>query len=1427
MTSNWEMNQVPDINFQIYKIWHDGGLPLLSKKLDIEQNLKSPGSMIRISASTGCGKSTLLPQIIWIDRENIDPNLTKVIILEPGNFESQLLFSYSHSTINQICENQIHLCYNDRKLFSPETKGVIYTTYEKFIGALIIAKEEFVQMNAVIVLDEFQLRKVSQDAVFSFLKYYIQNEEKKNIRMVLNLPIEISTNTNFITNKIFKIEIKEFVEEVDIQYVRRCKAIEAAGRIVQVLEKIEEKEKNAETSDEPGHVLLFFAKNYTKRKVALEVREELMAKDKLKNFQVFVFSHIKEYEELHSALKYQNNKSKRILIFSSRGLESNITIPNLLYIIDFGNKDYTIFNRKTECYISKVRDISRSLAIQRLGRIGRMKPGICFRFYDQKDMEAFKKEEDPQYINSAIDKNILVLFYLFDLYFPDINSKNDGNIISLRFSNFIQHTVFYNKSEKEEIENPMRIVTEKMKKLRYVGEHGLIDRENLYKKIRNFNINQLLLLQEAEAHHLVPQVIALISTIEISRLMMFRKASEGEAFVFNDFFERFRRNSRSDFKIILNFLDEWRNRSSGVKKPIADDYGFYKHGIDSSMKTFNYFKEMIHSLDDPKAYFSLSQSQEDDLIRIYGSVYSKSLTVKIKDTQSLYCLNKKRVVEIDDSSSFFFNKSLKYFLFMEMRYVTNRYIIKNPINLSEKDLERLNDPEMIEKLKRFESLPVHVQHYNISQSIFYKLKPIRKIIQRIFKKEEKALLQSINVDVLSIIYFCSDWEESLEHKSITGIIAFIKSLLEREKSLVSTHTSYENLIIGQGAKALGLFDLKKEQFASLVIKPIKFSEFEQIISDTRIDESFGLDYPDICSDKFHQLMKEPLDLNREIFMHFSSYEEAYMAMKTIGDNLANNRAKYLNAIVIPFFPSPVIGKAFKFQFGILGGSSILIKVIDKPSMIPKIASSIQSNSLFQNSQIKSYAQTIRIENAPKDISKEDLKKSFANFVFQKKILLFPENQKEVERIDVEVELARAIDFIRRKTQLEILKFNSYLSFGILRIYATFSSDASDEQVMILSGQKYLRRKVYVRKYSHIREKVYADKLDRIKDWENQAIATPLSKKQFNGGEIIKLRNPSYESAETFLGFIEGAWLPLHKRLIRADLRLLNLSANFRKINFDIWIYDKRPREKLEEVEQRIEFETQKFAKKFEFKIPSEAVYLLSKNGLKIWNQKKHGLKQDSIEASIHLESIVLTKLADSANPVSAFKKLCEELLQIDSALPFEAMAKCKFCYRDHPELLILSMCNDRICPDCLRIFRLCLEVAMTCPLCGTPICLADFQLFFPNSQIRAVMKDSLSLIKQILPKNELRFNSEKKKSVSCDLSVIVEEDKSIFVHDPPEMKIENFDCFFNEKWSCEFCGKIQDENKNHCADCEVYFCKKCMKFFYTNDECLEHFSKCA
>ena len=118
------------------------------------------------------------------------------------------------------------------------------------------------------------------------------------------------------------------------------------------------------------------------------------------------------------------------IILSTKIAETAVTINNIMYVLDSGKEREYYHEEISSLSYLKVEAISKSSAIQRQGRAGRVCSGYCYKMYTEQDYAEFEDSKKPELIRMDISEIILLSIELQDhfimadlLFYDKISTK--------------------------------------------------------------------------------------------------------------------------------------------------------------------------------------------------------------------------------------------------------------------------------------------------------------------------------------------------------------------------------------------------------------------------------------------------------------------------------------------------------------------------------------------------------------------------------------------------------------------------------------------------------------------------------------------------------------------------------------------------------------------------------------------------------------------------------------------------------------------------------------------------------------------------------------------------------------------------------------------------------------------------------------------
>jgi ATP-dependent RNA helicase DHR2 len=130
---------------------------------------------------------------------------------------------------------------------------------------------------------------------------------------------------------------------------------------------------------------------------------------KLPKIKVFPLFGQLSMEAQHEAFQPIKGGSTRKIVLSTNIAETSVTVPGVRYVIDCGKAKVKQFRPRLGMESLQAKPVSKSSAIQRAGRAGRVGPGKCFRLYTEETYETLPKTDLPEMLRTDILSAILTM----------------------------------------------------------------------------------------------------------------------------------------------------------------------------------------------------------------------------------------------------------------------------------------------------------------------------------------------------------------------------------------------------------------------------------------------------------------------------------------------------------------------------------------------------------------------------------------------------------------------------------------------------------------------------------------------------------------------------------------------------------------------------------------------------------------------------------------------------------------------------------------------------------------------------------------------------------------------------------------------------------------------------------------------------------
>lgn len=371
----------------------------------------SKNDVSMVTAPTGTGKSIGIPMALAASNK-------KVYIAVPTAIAAKSLCNYQrfiHAKLyKEMSDSEIdrYVGYSaDGKNFYNEESMIVYAT-SGHIRKLLLAHFANGSVRPlafcdVLIVDEVHHRSADNETILGVWKYVYDNYKAGGLK-IPSLAMMSATPSSAISDIFGNIQVANYVVTLpsyEIKYYYGTEDYkpddpklyyEAAKTAVDV-------HKKHPVAD--GHVLIFAPGISDIQKIIDGITLGLKGSN-LENYSVMMAHSMAEKNGVNDI--YASTGDKRKIIVATNVAESSVTIPDIGFVID------TMAEKRAEKSHSGglrliYHRIARDSAVQRAGRTGRTKPGVCYRLCREELMSKLEETRKPEILRIPIENYIMEL----------------------------------------------------------------------------------------------------------------------------------------------------------------------------------------------------------------------------------------------------------------------------------------------------------------------------------------------------------------------------------------------------------------------------------------------------------------------------------------------------------------------------------------------------------------------------------------------------------------------------------------------------------------------------------------------------------------------------------------------------------------------------------------------------------------------------------------------------------------------------------------------------------------------------------------------------------------------------------------------------------------------------------------------------------
>jgi ATP-dependent helicase HrpB len=370
-------------------------LPIYSQ---IEQVISQLNShpIVLLQAPPGAGKSTVLPL------ELLKASFLKgkkILMLEPRRLAAKSVAARMSDLANEPLGEKIGYQIRFESKTSQHTLIEVVT---EGVFTKLIQNDNSIENIGLVIFDEFHERNLQSDLGLA-LCMQIQQILRPDLKiLVMSATLDAEKYSKSLGNApIILCEGRQ--HEIEILYTGDFHKKDLDKNVALVVQRAFEEQE--------GDILVFLPG------VAEIKKTMLLLENNLPDAVIYALYGELSIAEQQKVLQVLKNKQRKIVLSTSIA-ETSLTIEGINTVIDSGLCRIPVFDLKTSLSKLLTLPITKDVAIQRAGRAGRIRAGVCYRMWSQQTHRYLYENKNPEIIAADLSPLLLEL-YAWGISNPD------------------------------------------------------------------------------------------------------------------------------------------------------------------------------------------------------------------------------------------------------------------------------------------------------------------------------------------------------------------------------------------------------------------------------------------------------------------------------------------------------------------------------------------------------------------------------------------------------------------------------------------------------------------------------------------------------------------------------------------------------------------------------------------------------------------------------------------------------------------------------------------------------------------------------------------------------------------------------------------------------------------------------------------------
>ncbi|MDN7127282.1 ATP-dependent RNA helicase HrpA [Pseudidiomarina sp. 1APR75-33.1] len=363
-------------------------LPVVQAKTEIQNAIRNHQVVI-VAGETGSGKTTQLPKMLLELGYGRQHEGTLIGHTQPRRLAARSVAQRIADELQTPLGEKVGYKVRFQDQTAPTTSIKLVTD-----GMLLaeLQNDRLLRKYDALIIDEAHERSLNIDFMLGVLASLLP--KRPDLKLVItSATIETERFSKHFNNAPV-ISVSGRTYPVETRY-RPLEGEDDSGDVIQgVCDAVQELYR------EPSGDILVFGSGEREIRDFAEALNEL----DLPNTELLpLFARLSANEQNRV---FQSHGQRRIVI-ATNVAETSLTVPGIRYVIDPGTARISRYSYRTKVQRLPIEKISQASANQRLGRCGRVAPGICIRLYSEEDFLQRPEYTEPEILRTNLAAVIL------------------------------------------------------------------------------------------------------------------------------------------------------------------------------------------------------------------------------------------------------------------------------------------------------------------------------------------------------------------------------------------------------------------------------------------------------------------------------------------------------------------------------------------------------------------------------------------------------------------------------------------------------------------------------------------------------------------------------------------------------------------------------------------------------------------------------------------------------------------------------------------------------------------------------------------------------------------------------------------------------------------------------------------------------------